>query len=130
MIATENQETTLTVPETIHACIAALDSKKADDIRLLHVGHVSSITDYFIIVTGTSNPHLRALGEVVEETLDKQRIDSVTCGAGDQSGWVVVDAFDFIIHIFTAPMRKFYNLEGLWKDAKQVPVELDTPAVR
>lgn len=105
-----------TLPASLEQCIHALDQKKAENLRLLHVGNVSSITDYFVIATGTSNPHLKALSDAVLESLDKAGIPAAVAGAGDRSGWVVVDAYDFMVHIFTAEMRAYFNLEGLWKD--------------
>lgn len=104
------------LPESIQQCIHALDQKKAEHLRVLQVGDISSITDYFIIVTGTSNPHLRALSQTVADSLESSGQEAVISGVGDQSGWVVVDAFDFMVHIFTKEMRDFFNLEGLWKD--------------
>ena len=114
----KKQETTLPVP--IQQCIHALDQKKAEQLRVLHVGDISSITDYLVIATGTSNPHLKALSQTVVESLEAEGEDSVITGVGDQSGWVVVDAFDFMVHVFTQEMREFFNLEGLWKDGNLI----------
>ena len=105
-----------TLPASIQQCVSALDDKKAEHLCVLHVGEISSVTDYFVIATGTSNPHLKALGQCVVDSLAASGHDAVVSGVGDQSGWVVVDAFDFMVHIFTREMRDFFNLEGLWKD--------------
>lgn len=113
VIATKEQST---LPESLQRCLDALDQKKAESLRVLYVGDVSSITDYFLIATGTSNPHLKALSQAVIEALDKTGEEAVVSGAGDQSGWVVVDAFDYMIHLFTEETRAYFNLEGLWKD--------------
>lgn len=118
VIAKKTERSTL--PVEIQQCLDALDQKKAEDLRLLYVGDISSITDYFIIATGTSNPHLKALSEIASDALRESGVDAVTTGAGDQSGWVVVDAFDFMIHIFTKEMRAYFNLEGLWKDGNLI----------
>ena len=114
VIAKKTESSTL--PVIIQQCAEALDQKKAEQLRVLYVGDISSITDYFIIATGTSNPHLKALSQTVLETLENEGQDAVVSGAGDQSGWVVVDAYDFMVHIFTAQTREYFNLEGLWKD--------------
>lgn len=106
----------LELPVALVKCLQALDQKKAEDIRLLYVGEISSITEYFLIATGTSNPHLRALSEAATDALDELDERCEVAGIGTQSGWVVVDAYDFIIHLFTAEIRSFFNLEGLWKD--------------
>ena len=111
---------TSTLPVEIQQCIHALDQKKAEHLRLLDVGEISPITDFFIIATGTSNPHLRALGDRIVETLKGLGMDAVVSGVGDQSGWVVVDAYDFMVHLFTAEMREYFNLEGLWKDGNLI----------
>ena len=111
---------TSTLPTSIRECVRALDDKKAEGLKVLHVGEISSITDYFIIATGTSNPHLKALGGAVQDALDESGQDAVISGVGDQSGWVVVDAYDFMVHLFTKETREYFNLEGLWKDGKLI----------
>ncbi|HSH09877.1 MAG TPA: ribosome silencing factor [Oceanipulchritudo sp.] len=118
VIATKKETSIL--PIAVQQCVNALDQKKADQLRVLYVGDISSITDYFIIATGTSNPHLKALGQAVVDALDASGQDAVVVGAGDQSGWVVVDAYDFMVHIFTEEVRKYFNLEGLWKDGNLI----------
>ena len=87
---------------------------------MLDVGDISSITDYFIIATGTSNPHLKALSDTIVDSLKAMDMDVVVSGVGDQSGWVVVDAYDFMVHLFTTEMREYSNLEGLWKDGNLI----------
>jgi len=111
-----------TVPIPIHLqkCLDALDQKKAENLRLLHVGNVSSITEYFLIAKGTSNPHLKSLNQAVIDYLAAQGVEVAVAGVGDQSGWAVVDAYDFMVHIFTAEVRAYFNLEGLWKDGQPV----------
>lgn len=104
------------LPKTLQRCLNALDQKKAEDLRVMHVGNVSSITDYFIIATGTSTPHLKALSRIVMDELDRQGEEASVTGVGDQSGWIVVDAYDFMVHLFTEETRAYFNLEGLWKD--------------
>lgn len=122
MPVTAIKKETATLPLTLQRCLYALDQKKAESLRLLHVGEVSSITDYFLIATGTSNPHLRALGQVVMDELDKTHEAAHVAGAGGQSGWVVIDAFDFMVHLFTRETREFFNLEGLWKDGREIDI--------
>jgi len=104
------------------ACCKALDDKKAEDIKVLHLGPKSSITDYFIIATGTSNPHLKALGGAVEGTLKELQVETMSSARGAETGWFVVDAYDFMVHLFTRETRAFYDLETLWKDAEVVAV--------
>ncbi|MEX0324145.1 MAG: ribosome silencing factor [Puniceicoccaceae bacterium] len=120
MPVTAPKKETSTLPTSIQECVRALDDKKAEGLKVLHVGEISSITDYFVIATGTSNPHLKALSGAVQDALDETGHDAVVSGVGDQSGWVVVDAYDFMVHLFTEETREFFNLEGLWKDGNLI----------
>ncbi|MEY3000095.1 MAG: hypothetical protein RL648_309 [Verrucomicrobiota bacterium] len=111
------------IPSILQACVQALDDKKAEDIRIIYVGEVSSITDYFVIATGTSNPHLKAMARAVEAVLDTASEPCTVSDARDESGWVVVDGYAFMVHLFSKDTRRYFNLEGLWKDGVDVPVE-------
>lgn len=106
----------------VEACVRALDERKAMDLRVLHVGPISSITDYFIIATGTSQPHLRGLRGTAEGALKELKVHLVGVDTGSDAGWIVIDAYDFMVHLFTGEMRENFNLEGLWKDAGEVDV--------
>jgi len=104
VIAKKTERSSL--PVDIQQCIHALDQKKAEQLRVLEVGDISSITDYFIIATGTSNPHLKALSDTIVDSLKAMEVDVVVSGVGDQSGWVVVDAYDFMVDLFSTEMRE------------------------
>jgi ribosome-associated protein len=106
----------------LKSIIRTLDDKKAEDLRVLDVRAQSSITDYLVLATGTSGPHLRALRVELEKTLDGARAPIVGTESREGSGWTVFDAFDVMIHLFTAENRAKYRLELLWKDAVEVPV--------
>ncbi len=108
------------LPEPLRACCEALDDKKAEDITVLHFGPGGPIADDFIIATGTSEPHLRALVKAAEASLDKQGMDYVSGQRGLRTGWMVIDAHDLVVHVFTKEMRRYFNLEGLWKDARRI----------
>jgi ribosome-associated protein len=100
----------------------ALDAKKAEDIRVLDVSAQSSITDFLVVANGTSEPHLRALRVELEKVLDAAKIRIVGIDTDQGSGWLVVDAFDAMVHIFSPAMRAHYRLENLWKDATELSV--------
>jgi len=104
----------------IKQIVQALDGKKAEDLRVLDVSELSSITDYLVLATGTSEPHLRALRIELERVLDdnKARILSVDTTKG--SGWTVVDAFEVMVHLFTPENRDKYRMELLWRDASEL----------
>ena len=95
----------------------ALEEKKAQDLVLLDVRKLSSVTDYFLIATGTSAPHLKALTEEVEVPLKKAGVKRFSHSGTPESGWVVIDYVDVVIHIFSAEARRYYDLEKLWSDA-------------
>ncbi len=102
-------------------CRELADSKKAEDIVILDVREISSITDYFVIATGTSEPHLRAIVEEVRERLrDDFSIEPRAMDGSLQTAWVVLDYFDVIVHIMRGDVREHYDLEGLWSDAPRV----------
>lgn len=108
-------------------CCRALDEKKAGDLRVFDVSEQSSITDYLILATATSEPHLRALRIELEKAVDASKTRIVGIDAAQESGWVVVDLFDVMVHLFLPEQRSHYALEMLWKDATEVPAT--TPVV-
>ena len=104
-------------------CIrAALDSKKGENIVVLRIADVSSVADYRVLCSGLNNPHLRALADEVAKQL-RQDVPPVAAhrraGSVD-SGWIVLDYVDVVVHLFTPQMRGYYALEQLWKDAPVV----------
>ena len=102
-------------------CRELADNKKAEDIAVLDVSELSSVTDYFVIASGTSEPHLRA---IVDEVSDKLREEhDLAPHAVDgtlRTGWVVLDFFDVIMHVMRQDVRERYDLETLWGDAPLV----------
>jgi ribosome-associated protein len=115
--------TTAEHPALLALICKALDEKKAADLRVLDVSEQSSITDFLILATGTSEPHLRALRVELEKVIDATGTKILGMDKGLESGWLVVDAFDIMIHVFTPENRKKYALENLWKDAGEISVE-------
>jgi ribosome-associated protein len=102
-------------------CRELADNRKAEDIVILDVRELSTVTDYFVIASGTSEPHLRA---ILDEITDKVREDyGLRPRAIDgtlPAAWVVLDYFDVIVHIMRADVRERYDLETLWGDAPRV----------
>jgi ribosome-associated protein len=102
-------------------CRELADNKKAEDIVILDVRELSSVTDYFVIASGTSEPHLRA---IVDEITDRLREDQGTqpraIDGTTQTAWVVLDFFDVIVHLMRRDVRERYDLETLWGDAPRV----------
>lgn len=112
-------------------CRELADNRKAEDLVVLDVRKLSSITDYFVIASATSEPHLRA---VVEEITDKLRDEhGLRPRAVDgkmPTQWMVLDYFDVIVHVMRTDVRERYDLEGLWGDAPQVRARRQTAKIR
>lgn len=108
------------LPALLKDICLALDEKKAGNVKVLRVGEQSSITDYLVLGTDTSEPHLRALRVELEKTIDRSGVRILGMDTEQGSGWLVVDAFDIMVHIFTAENRQKYALENLWKDAEEL----------
>lgn len=114
-------------------CRELADNKKAENILVLDVRKLSSVTDYFVIASGTSQPHLRAIVEEITGKLKEDHDLRPARSEGSTSGtWVVLDYFDVIVHVMHTETRTRYDLEGLWGDAKAVnppkPRKKKTPA--
>ena len=106
----------------LKSVVVALDAKKAEDLRVLDVSKQSSITDYLVLANGNSEPHLRALRIELEKVLDEQKVRILGMDTTRGSGWMVIDAFEVMVHLFTAENRDKYRMELLWKDATAVSV--------
>jgi len=109
-------------PALLTKLLQALDGKKAEQLQVFRVAEQSSITDYLILATATSDPHLRALRVELEKVLDADKAKILGIDTSKGSGWTVVDAFDVMIHLFTAENREKYRLDLLWKDSVELPV--------
>ncbi len=99
---------------------SALD-KKALDLRILHISELSSVTDYLVIATGTSDRHVQAITEAVRMELKQQHGNIPIAVEGAVEGrWALLDYGDVMVHVFQADVRSFYDLEGLWVEAEEV----------
>ena len=102
-------------------CRDFADNKKAENIVILDVRKLSSVTDYFVIVSGTSEPHLRAIVEEITGQLrDEHGVRPLRRDGTVHGAWVVLDFFDVIVHVMRADVRERYDLESLWGDAARV----------
>lgn len=102
-------------------CRELADNKKAENIVILDVRKLSSITDYFVLASGTSEPHLRAItNEITDKLRDEQGLRPRAVDGDNQATWQVLDFFDVIVHIMRADVREKYDLESLWGDAPRV----------
>lgn len=102
-------------------CRELADDKKAEHTVILDVRKVSSVTDYFVIATGTSDPHLRALVDEITQKL-REEFGLHPCGTDGtaRNNWIVLDYFDVMVHLMRADAREHYDLESLWGDAPRL----------
>ena len=108
------------VKEELKLIIEVLEDKKGNDIRIFDIREQSSVTDYVILVSAISEPHAKALKINLDKMIQERGIAVIGNENESSSGWMVLDAFNFMVHIQTAEMRSFYELEELWKDAVEV----------
>ena len=102
-------------------CRDYADNKKAENIVILDVRDLSSVTDFFVIASGTSEPHLRAIvGELTDRLREEHEVRPMRTDGSMQGAWVILDFFDVIVHVMRQDARERYDLEGLWGDAARV----------
>ncbi|MBW1893586.1 MAG: ribosome silencing factor [Deltaproteobacteria bacterium] len=101
----------------------AVFGRKAENPVVLDVRELTSVADFFIILSGRSNRHARSIGEFIREDLKKQGKVPLSVEGMKDGQWVLLDFGHVIIHIFYEPVRSFYDLEGLWTDAKRVGID-------
>jgi len=104
--------------ELSEAIEAAFD-KKAQDAVVLELGEICSFTDYFLICTGTSTRHNQSIADHIEETLKKYGVRPLHVEGHTEGEWILMDYVDFVVHIFSARAREFYDLERLWRAGKR-----------
>ncbi|HEU6447473.1 MAG TPA: ribosome silencing factor [Verrucomicrobiae bacterium] len=102
-------------------CRELADNRKAENVVILDVRDLSSVTDYFVIASGTSEPHLRAIvDEITTKLRDDHDLRPSRTDGSVHGAWVVLDFFDVIVHVMRADVRERYDLESLWGDAARV----------
>ena len=112
----------LSAKEVAYEVTKALDSKKGMDIKLLRIDEVSSLADYFLICTGTSNTHVKTLCDYAEYTLEQLGEKLLGREGHRGNAWELLDYGSLVVHVFTQEAREFYSLERLWADAEQVDI--------
>ena len=112
-------------------CRDLADNRKAEDLVVLDVREVSTVTDYFVIASGTSEPHLRAIvDEITDELRDEHDLRPRAVDGALKTAWVVLDFFDVIVHVMRRDVRERYDLETLWGDAPKLNAAKPMKAVK
>ncbi len=115
----------MTAYESAITLAKALDSKKGIDIKVLRTGDLTTLADYFVICSGTSNTQIKALSEACEKAMDEAGEPAHHVEGHRDGTWVLLAFSTVIVHVFTDEARKFYDLERLWADAEQVDVSAE-----
>lgn len=108
----------MTVEEQVAVVKSALADKKAVDIRAYDVRGLSGFTDAFVVASGTASPHLKALVAGTQVAMKDAGVSSYRTSGDPESGWIVVDYVDIVVHVFSPEARAYYALEKLWDAAK------------
>src|SRR5215213_8466779 len=122
MAKTEKRRKTPKFPSQIDQTIAAAEDKKAVNLVVLDLRKASGFTDFFVIASGTNTRQVRAIADSVMEALAEEGVKPAHVEGYDRSEWILLDYFDFIVHIFAPETRVFYGLERLWGSAERIEV--------
>ena len=118
----QHQESKALEIESLRLAVGAIESRKGEDLLVLDLRDVNDATDFFVIVTGTSDTHVRGIAEAVIEDLQDaghrpHHVEGLSLGR-----WALLDYVDFVVHVFHPETRAFYQLERLWSDAPELQV--------
>jgi ribosome-associated protein len=108
------------LPRDLVAAIRAAEDKKAEDLIVLDLEKAAGFTDYFVICSGANARQIRAIADGVMETLAAEGTKPAHIEGYERSEWILIDYFDFIVHVFATETRLFYGLERLWGSAERV----------
>ncbi len=108
--------------EMVKLAVAALNDKKAEDIKVIDISDISIMADYFIITSGNNPNQIQAMCENVKEKLGRAGCEYRQIEGYDTASWILMDYRDMIVHIFDRESRSFYNLERIWSDGKSIEV--------
>jgi len=110
----------MTIEDQVKKIVTALGDKKAVDVRTYDVRGISGICDAFVVASGTAAPHLKGLVAGVMDAMRKNAVQAYRTSGDPESGWIVVDFVDVVLHVFSPEARQYYALEKLWETAKPV----------
>jgi ribosome-associated protein len=109
-------------PPQVQRAIDAAQDRKALDLVVLDLRPASGFTDYFVIMTGQNTRQIHAISDAIQESLGSTGVKPAHIEGGDRAGWILLDFFEFIVHIFSPESRAFYALERLWGSADRIEV--------
>ena len=117
-------------PAQVQRAIEAGQDRHAGDVVVLDLRPADGFTDYFIIMTGQNTRQIQAISDAIQDSLGTKGVKAAYIEGGDRAGWMLLDYFDFIVHIFSPESRAFYALERLWGNADRIDVPEPAPPSR
>ena len=126
MAKTEKRRSPQRLPKEVTRAVAAAEDKKAVDVALLDLRKAAGFADYFLICSGTNPRQIRAIADGIVEALARAGSKPAHVEGYDRSEWILLDYFDFIVHIFAPETRLFYGLERLWGNAERVELPVSS----
>ncbi|MCX5800648.1 MAG: ribosome silencing factor [Candidatus Eisenbacteria bacterium] len=118
IIIKEKEKTALTSPKLAREAADLALSKKAEDVAILDLRGLSTVTDFFVICSGSSDTHVKAISDAIESGLEAKGVRKWHIEGYTHKRWVLLDYVDVVVHVFHHKTREFYLLERLWGDAK------------
>jgi ribosome-associated protein len=122
MAKTEKRRKAARLPKQIELAVRAAEDKKAEDLTVLDLRKAAGFTDYFVLASGNNARQVRAIADAVIEALGATGAKPAHVEGYDRSEWILIDYFDFIVHVFAPETRMFYGLERLWGSAERIEV--------
>jgi ribosome-associated protein len=122
MAKTDKRRKSPKLPSEIDCAITAAEDKKAVDLVVLDLRKAAGFTDFFLMASGTNTRQVRAIADGVMEALAEEGVKPAHVEGYDRSEWILLDYFDFIVHVFAPETRVFYGLERLWGNADRIEV--------
>ncbi|MFO7938057.1 MAG: ribosome silencing factor [Kiritimatiellia bacterium] len=113
------REVVINSEQIVREIVDSLEEKQALDIRAFDVRGKSSVTDFYIVASGNSAPHLKALMSAASRHMKKSKVKKFRSSGESESGWVVIDFVDVVVHIFSPEARAYYAVEKLWDGSEK-----------
>ncbi len=108
------------IEENVKFIRNVMEDKKAENIKVIYIGEISVMADYFVICSAGNSSQLEAIIDSVSEELAKKQLYCKKVEGNRNSGWILMDYGDIVVHVFTREDREFYNLERIWRDGKVI----------
>jgi ribosome-associated protein len=123
MVKVDTRRKASRIPRQVDRAVAAAEDKKAVDLVVLDLKKAAGFTDYFVIASGANPRQIRAIADGILAALAEEGAKPAHIEGYDRSEWILLDYFDFVVHVFAPETRLFYGLERLWGNAERVPLE-------